>query len=240
MSYGLGADGRIDYDRLEQLATSESPKLIIAGASAYSRVIDFVRFRAIVDRVGAWLLVDMAHIAGLVATGHHPSTMPHAHVVRSTTHKTLRGPRGGIILTNDSELAKKIDSAVFPGLQGGPLMHVSAAKAVAFQEALQSDFKDYIGTVVESSKALAQVLVARGAAIVSGGTENHLMLVDLRPLGVKGNVAAEALERSGTPVTRTACPEILKSPQSHQASVWVQQPDAAGDSEWLSSVRSPT
>ncbi|WP_374646833.1 serine hydroxymethyltransferase [Tabrizicola sp.] len=212
LAYGLGADGRIDYDRVEELALAEKPKLIIAGASAYSRVIDFARFRAIADKVGAWLLVDMAHIAGLVATGHHPSPMPHAHVVTSTTHKTLRGPRGGFILTNDADLAKKINAAVFPGLQGGPLMHVIAAKAVAFQEALQPSFKDYIAGVVACSAALAEVLVARGAAIVSGGTDNHLMLVDLRPLGVKGNAAAEALERAGITCNKNGVPNDPEKP----------------------------
>ena len=212
VAYGLGTDGHIDYDRVEELALAEKPKLIIAGASAYSRVIDFARFRAIADKAGAWLLVDMAHIAGLVATGHHPSPMPHAHVVTSTTHKTLRGPRGGFILTNDADLAKKINSAVFPGLQGGPLMHVIAAKAVAFQEALQPSFKDYIAEVVASSAALAEVLVARGAAIVSGGTDNHLMLVDLRPLGVKGNAAAEALERAGITCNKNGVPNDPEKP----------------------------
>jgi glycine hydroxymethyltransferase len=212
VTYGLDAEGRIDLDQVEQLALAEKPKLIIAGASAYSRVIDFARFRAIADKVGALLMVDMAHIAGLVATGHHPSPMPHAHVVTSTTHKTLRGPRGGIILTNDEALAKKINSAVFPGLQGGPLMHVIAAKAVAFQEALQPSFKDYIANVVASSAALAEVLVARGAAIVSGGTDNHLMLVDLRPLGVKGNAAADALERAGITCNKNGVPNDPEKP----------------------------
>jgi glycine hydroxymethyltransferase len=210
--YGLNADGLIDYDQVEALARTERPRMIIAGASAYSRVIDFARFRAIADAVGAWLLVDMAHIAGLVATGHHPSPVPHAHVVTSTTHKTLRGPRGGVIVTNDADLARKINSAVFPGLQGGPLMHVIAAKAVAFAEALQPSFKDYIGNVVASSRTLAEVLVARGAAIVSGGTDNHLMLVDLRPLGVKGNAAAEALERAGITCNKNGVPNDSEKP----------------------------
>ncbi len=212
VAYGLGADSHIDYDNVERLALAEKPKLIIAGASAYSRIIDFARFRAIADKVGAWLLVDMAHIAGLVATGHHPSPMPHAHVVTSTTHKTLRGPRGGVILTNDADMAKKINAAVFPGLQGGPLMHVIAAKAVAFAEALEPSFKDYIGNVVASSRVLAEVLVARGAAIVSGGTDNHLMLVDLRPLGVKGNAAAEALERAGITCNKNGVPGDPEKP----------------------------
>jgi glycine hydroxymethyltransferase len=212
VSYGLNAGDRIDYDQAEELALSEKPKLIIAGASAYSRTIDFARFRQIADKVGAYLLVDMAHIAGLVATGHHPSPLPHAHVVTSTTHKTLRGPRGGVILTNDADIAKKINSAVFPGLQGGPLMHVIAAKAVAFAEALQPSFKKYIGNVVGSARALADVLVDRGAAIVSGGTDNHLMLVDLRPLGVKGNAAAEALERAGITCNKNGVPNDPEKP----------------------------
>jgi glycine hydroxymethyltransferase len=212
IAYGLNGDGLIDYDQVEALALAEKPKMIIAGASAYSRMIDFARFREIADKVGAWLLVDMAHIAGLVATGHHPSPMPHAHVVTSTTHKTLRGPRGGVILTNDADLAKKINSAVFPGLQGGPLMHVIAAKAVAFAEALEPSFKDYIGNVVASCRALADVLVARGAAIVSGGTDNHLILVDLRPLGVKGNAAAEALERAGITCNKNGVPNDPEKP----------------------------
>ena len=212
VTYGLTDKGYIDYDQVERLAEESKPRLIIAGASAYSRTIDFARFRAIADKVGAWLLVDMAHIAGLVATGHHPSPMPHAHIVTSTTHKTLRGPRGGIILTNDEALAKKINSAVFPGLQGGPLMHVIAAKAVAFKEALQPEFKTYIGSVVASAAAMAEVLVARGAAIVSGGTDNHLMLVDLRPLGVKGNAAAEALERAGITCNKNGVPDDPEKP----------------------------
>ncbi len=212
ITYGLTSDGLIDYDQVAALAEAERPKLIIAGASAYSRIIDFARFRAIADSIGALLMVDMAHIAGLVATGHHPSPMPHAHVVTSTTHKTLRGPRGGIILTNDEAIAKKINAAVFPGLQGGPLMHVIAAKAVAFEEALQPDFTDYAGQVVASAKALAEVLVERGAAIVSGGTDNHLMLVDLRPLGLKGNEAADALERAGITCNKNGVPGDPEKP----------------------------
>ncbi|MGD9481468.1 serine hydroxymethyltransferase [Shinella sp. G-2] len=212
ITYGLTAEGTIDYEQVASLAGAERPKLIIAGASAYSRVIDFARFRAIADSVGALLMVDMAHIAGLVATGHHPSPMPHAHVVTSTTHKTLRGPRGGIILTNDEAIARKINAAVFPGLQGGPLMHVIAAKAVAFEEALQPDFTDYAGRVVASAKALAEVLVTRGAAIVSGGTDNHLMLVDLRPLGLKGNEAADALERAGITCNKNGVPGDPEKP----------------------------
>jgi glycine hydroxymethyltransferase len=212
VAYGLNAQGLIDYDQVEELALAEKPRLIIAGASAYSRVIDFARFRRIADAVGAYLMVDMAHIAGLVATGHHPDPLPHAHVVTSTTHKTLRGPRGGLILTNDEALSRKINSAVFPGLQGGPLMHVIAGKAVAFAEALDSSFSLYIVNVLESARALAGVLVESGAEIVSGGTDNHLMLVDLRPLGLKGNQAAEALERAGITCNKNGIPGDPEKP----------------------------
>jgi glycine hydroxymethyltransferase len=212
VQYGLTAEGVIDYDQVAELARAEKPQLIIAGASAYSRIIDFKKFREIADEVGAWLLVDMAHIAGLVATGLHPSPMPHAHVVTSTTHKTLRGPRGGVILTNDEALAKKINSAVFPGLQGGPLMHVIAAKAVAFGEALKPDFKEYCQRVVDSAKALSDVMTERGCAIVSGGTDNHLMLVDLRPKGVKGNAAEAALERAGITCNKNGVPDDPEKP----------------------------
>ncbi|WP_420413920.1 serine hydroxymethyltransferase [Roseibium sp.] len=212
VQYGLTPEGLIDYEQVAELAKAEKPQMIIAGASAYSRVIDFKKFREISDEVGAWLLVDMAHIAGLVATGLHPSPMPHAHVVTSTTHKTLRGPRGGIILTNDEAIAKKINSAVFPGLQGGPLMHVIAAKAVAFGEALTPEFKEYTTRVVESARALSEVMIARGCAIVSGGTENHLMLVDLRPKGVKGNAAEAALERAGFTCNKNGVPNDPEKP----------------------------
>jgi glycine hydroxymethyltransferase len=174
-------DARIDYDEVERLAKAERPKLIIAGGSAYPRIIDFARFRRIADEVGAYLMVDMAHFAGLVAGGAHPSPLPHAHVVTTTTHKTLRGPRGGMILANDEEIGKKINSAVFPGLQGGPLMHVIAAKAVCFGEALRPEFKVYARAVLDNARVLAASLVERGLAIVSGGTDSHLMLVDLRP-----------------------------------------------------------
>jgi glycine hydroxymethyltransferase len=195
--YGVRRDDqRIDYDEVEKLAREVKPKVIIAGGSAYPRVIDFVRFRKIADGVGAIFMVDMAHFAGLVAGGAHPSPFPHAHVVTATTHKTLRGPRGGLVLTNDENLAKKINSAVFPGLQGGPLMHVIAAKAVAFGEALSTDYKFYVKSVVESAKALAENLRGHGFAIVSGGTDTHLMLVDLRPKSLTGKVAEEALERA--------------------------------------------
>ncbi len=212
IQYGLTEAGLIDYDQVEELAKAEKPKLIIAGASAYSQKIDFARFRAIADEVGAWLLADMAHIAGLVATGLHPSPIGHAHIVTSTTHKTLRGPRGGIILTNDEALAKKINSAVFPGLQGGPLMHVIAGKAVAFGEALQPEFKEYMQRVVDSASALANVMMARGCDIVSGGTENHLMLVDLRPVGVTGKDAEAALERAGFTCNKNSVPGDPEKP----------------------------
>ena len=207
VQYGVRADdGLLDYDEIERLALEHRPKMIIAGASAYSRVIDFPRFREIADQVGAIFFVDMAHIAGLVAAGLHPSPLPHAHVVTTTTHKTLRGPRGGLILSNDEALGKKINSAVFPGLQGGPLMHVIAAKAVAFGEALEPDFKAYQQAVVDNAKALAAVIRERGCEIVSGGTDNHLMLVDLRPKGVKGNAAEEALERADITCNKNGVP----------------------------------
>lgn len=211
-SYGLNAQGRIDMDEVAAKAAQEKPAMIIAGASAYSQIIDFAAFRKIADDVGAYLMVDMAHIAGLVATGLHPSPIPHAHVTTSTTHKTLRGPRGGIILTNDAAIAKKINSAVFPGLQGGPLMHVIAAKAVAFGEAQQPAFKTYMQSVVDSADALAQTMIARGCHIVSGGTQNHLMLVDLRPKGVKGNAAEAALERAGFTCNKNGVPDDPEKP----------------------------
>ncbi len=207
VQYGVRQqDALIDFDQVASLAKEHKPKLVIAGASAYSRIIDFVKFREIANSVGAYLLVDMAHIAGLVAAGLHPSPIPHAHIVTTTTHKTLRGPRGGLILTNDEAIAKKINSAVFPGLQGGPLMHVIAAKAVALGEALTADFKLYSQHVVENAKALATVMVERGCAIVSGGTDNHLMLVDLRPKGVKGNAAEESLERANITCNKNGVP----------------------------------
>ena len=197
VQYGVRQeDDLIDYDEVQALADEHKPQLIIAGGSAYPRVIDFKRFRQIADRVGAYLLVDMAHISGLVAGGAHPSPLPYAHAVTTTTHKTLRGPRGGLILSNDLDLGKKFNSAIFPGIQGGPLMHVIAAKAVAFGEALEPDYKSYIQQVVANAKALAETLVGHGFDIVSGGTDNHLVLVDLRPKGVTGNVAEEALERA--------------------------------------------
>ncbi len=187
---------RVDMNKVREIAKAEKPRIIIAGGSAYPRQFDFAAFRSIADEVGAHLMVDMAHFAGLVAAGEHPSPFPHAHVVTTTTHKTLRGPRGGMILTNDEDLAKKLNSAVFPGMQGGPLMHVIAAKAVAFGEALQPSFKVYARNVVENAKALAATLKSKGYDIVSGGTDNHLMLVDLRPKRLTGKVADLALGRA--------------------------------------------
>jgi len=207
VQYGVDKEtSQIDFDEVEALALEHQPKLIIAGGSAYPRFIDFARFREIADKVGAYLMVDMAHIAGLVAGGVHPSPLPHAHVVTTTTHKTLRGPRGGMILTNDAALAKKFNSAVFPGMQGGPLMHVIAAKAVAFGEALDPSFKVYAQQVVDNAKVLAEVLMERGVDIVSGGTDTHLMLVDLRPKKVTGKVVDAALERSGITCNKNGIP----------------------------------
>ena len=199
-------DAQIDFDEVETLARQHKPKLIITGGSAYPRQIDFARFRKICDEVGAYLMVDMAHFAGLVAGGAHPSPFPHAHVVTSTTHKTLRGPRGGLVLTNDEEIAKKINSAVFPGLQGGPLMHVVAAKAVAFGEALRPEFKVYAQNVVDNAKVLASVLAECGCDIVSGGTDTHLMLVDLRPKRLTGKAAEQSLERAAITCNKNAIP----------------------------------
>ncbi len=205
--YGVRRDDhRIDMDEVEKLAQEHKPKVIIAGGSAYPRILDFRRFREIADSVGAYLMVDMAHFAGLVAGGAHPSPFPHAHVVTTTTHKTLRGPRGGVILTNDEALAKKFNSAVFPGLQGGPLMHVIAAKAVAFGEALRPSFKLYARNVVENAKALSETLKSRGLDIVSGGTDTHLMLVDLRPKRLTGKVAEAALGRAHITCNKNGIP----------------------------------
>jgi glycine hydroxymethyltransferase len=207
IQYGVNADDHlIDFAQVEALAIEHKPKIIIAGGSAYPRHIDFARFRAIADTVGAIFWVDMAHFAGLVAAGVHPSPFPHAHVATTTTHKTLRGPRGGMILTNDEALAKKFNSAVFPGLQGGPLMHVIAAKAVAFGEALQPDFKLYSQAVLDNAKALASRLNERGCNLVSGGTDTHLALVDLTPLGVTGKDADEALERAAITCNKNGIP----------------------------------
>src|SRR6185295_6716403 len=199
-------DHRIDMDEVATLARQHRPKVIIAGGSAYPRFIDFAHFRAIAEEVGAYLMVDMAHFAGLVAGGVHPSPFPHAHVVTSTAHKTLRGPRSGFILTNDEELAKKLNAAVFPGLQGGPLMHVVAAKAVAFGEALRPAFKLYAHNVVANAKALAETLKSRGLDIVSGGTDTHLMLVDLRPKRLTGKVAELALGRARITCNKNGVP----------------------------------
>ena len=205
-------DQRIDMEEVRKLAQQHRPKVIVAGGSAYPRIIDFRAFRQVADSVGAKLLVDMAHFAGLVAGGAHPSPLPHAHVVTSTTHKTLRGPRGGFVLTDDEELAKKINSAVFPGMQGGPLMHVIAAKAVAFGEALRPSFKLYAKNVVENAKALAEVLKAKGLDIVSGGTDTHLMLVDLRPKRLTGKVADAALGRAHITVNKNGIPYDPEKP----------------------------
>ncbi|MBM3564609.1 MAG: serine hydroxymethyltransferase [Alphaproteobacteria bacterium] len=199
-------DALIDFDEVERMAREHKPKLIIAGGSAYPRVIDFARFRKIADSVGAYFMVDMAHFAGLAATGVYPNPVPHAHITTTTTHKTLRGPRGGMILTNDPELAKKLNSAVFPGTQGGPLMHVIAAKAVAFGEALRPEFKTYTKAVVDNAKALAQTLLDRGFAIVSGGTDSHLMLVDLRPKKITGKAAEAAMDRAHMTCNKNGIP----------------------------------
>ena len=207
VQYGVRQDTHlIDYDEVERLALEHKPQLIIAGGSAYPRHIDFPRFREIADKVGAYLQVDMAHFAGLVAADMHPSPLPHAHVVTTTTHKTLRGPRGGMILSNDEALGKKFNSAVFPGLQGGPLMHVIAAKAVAFGEALRPEFRSYSAAVIENAQALAQRLKDRGADLVAGGTDTHVALVDLRPLGVTGRDADEALERASITCNKNGIP----------------------------------
>ncbi|WP_428393953.1 serine hydroxymethyltransferase [Lichenicoccus sp.] len=207
IQYGVRADdGLLDYEELERLAHAEKPRLIIAGGSAYPRFIDFARIRQVAGAVGAFFLVDMAHFAGLVAAGLYPSPLPHAHVVTSTTHKTLRGPRGGLILSNDAALGKKLNSAVFPGLQGGPLMHVIAAKAVAFGEALQPSFKHYAEAVVENAQVLAETLLGQGLAIVTGGTDSHLLLVDLRPKRVTGKLAEASLERAGITANKNAIP----------------------------------
>ncbi len=207
VQYGVRKDDNlIDYDEVERLAKEHRPSLIIAGGSAYPRIIDFARFRAIADSVGAYLMVDMAHFAGLVAAGLHPSPLPHAHVVTTTTHKTLRGPRAGMVLSNDEAIGKKINSATFPGLQGGPLMHIIAAKAVAFKEALSPSFKLYAQSVIDNAKALGETLVEGGLALVSGGTDTHLMLVDLRPKRLTGKAAEAALERANITCNKNGVP----------------------------------
>ena len=210
--YGVNpATGLIDYDQVRDLALEHRPRLIVAGASAYSRIIDFAAFRAVADEVGASLLVDMAHFAGLVAGGVYPSPVPHAHVVTTTTHKTLRGPRGGLILCGEA-LGKAIDKSIFPGTQGGPLMHIIAAKAVAFAEAMTAEFKAYSRRTVANARRLADALIERGLAIVSGGTDSHLMLVDLRPRGLTGKVAEALLVRSGITVNKNTIPDDPQSP----------------------------
>ena len=207
VQYGVRKqDSLLDYDQVEALANEHKPKAIIAGGSAIPRIIDFARLRQIADQVGAWLIVDMAHFAGLVAAGLYPSPFPHAHVATTTTHKTLRGPRGGMILTNDADIAKKVNSAIFPGIQGGPLMHVIAGKAVAFAEALRPDFKDYAARVIANAQALADELMKGGLDIVTGGTDTHLMLVDLRPKGVKGNATEDALGRAHITCNKNGIP----------------------------------
>ncbi len=207
VSYGVREDNNLlDMDAVRKAALEHKPKLIIAGGTAYSRFWDWAAFRAIADEVGAYLMVDMAHIAGLVAGGVHPSPLPHAHVTTTTTHKSLRGPRGGMVLTNDAAIAKKINSAVFPGLQGGPLMHVIAAKAVAFGEALRPEFKDYAAQVVANAQAMADQLIKGGINVVSGGTDNHLMLADLRPKGVTGKAAEAALGRANITCNKNGVP----------------------------------
>ncbi|AKI97124.1 serine hydroxymethyltransferase [Kosmotoga pacifica] len=213
ISYGVDpVTEMIDYDVVEKLALENKPRIIIAGGSAYSRIIDFKRFREIADKVGAYLIVDMAHFAGLVAAGLYPNPVDFAHIVTSTTHKTLRGPRGGLILTNDEELAKAIDKSVFPGTQGGPLMHVILAKAVAFGEALKDDFKEYQQNIISNAKTLARELEERGLRIVSGGTDTHLFLVDLNPKGVTGKAAEKALERADITVNKNTIPKETRSP----------------------------
>ncbi|WP_299847644.1 serine hydroxymethyltransferase [uncultured Paracoccus sp.] len=213
VQYGVReADCRIDYAQVADLAEEHRPRLIIAGGSAIPRIIDFEKFREIADSVGAYLMVDMAHFAGLVAGGQHPSPFPHADVVTTTTHKTLRGPRGGMILTNSEEIAKKVNSAIFPGIQGGPLMHVIAAKAVAFGEALQPEFKAYAAQVVKNAQALADGLLRGGLDIVTGGTDTHVMLVDLRPKGVKGNATEKALGRANITCNKNGIPFDTEKP----------------------------
>jgi glycine hydroxymethyltransferase len=219
VQYGVDANGIVDMDEVERLAVEHKPKMIVAGFSAYSQVMDWARFRAIADKVGAWLFVDMAHVAGLIAAGVYPSPLPHAHVVTSTTHKTLRGPRGGIIVASKQgmgdgaeEIEKKLQSIVFPGIQGGPLMHVIAAKAVAFKEALEPAFKDYQAQVVKNAQAMAKTIIARGYKIVSGGTENHLMLIDMIGKGVTGKDAEAALGKAHITVNKNAVPNDPQKP----------------------------
>lgn len=211
--YGVDRETeRLNFDQIREIALKERPKLIICGYSAYSRIIDFAKFREIADEVGAYLMADIAHIAGLVATGHHPNPVPHCHVVTTTTHKTLRGPRGGLILTNSKDLGKKLNKAVFPGSQGGPLEHVIAAKAVAFGEALKPEFKTYCGQIIENAQTLASRLVERGSKIVSGGTDNHVFLVDLRSIGMTGKKAERLLEEVNVTTNKNTVPFDPESP----------------------------
>lgn len=212
VTYGLDDQGYIDMEEVARLCRESKPKVLVAGASAYSRIIDWAAFRAIADEVGAYLMVDMAHYSGLVAGGTYPSPLPHAHVVTTTTHKTLRGPRGGMILTNDEAMAKKFNSAIFPGLQGGPLEHVIAAKAVAYGEALKPEFKIYAKAIIDNARILAADLVAGGLDIVSGGTDSHLLLVDLRPKGLTGKAADLALERAGITCNKNSVPNDPEKP----------------------------
>ena len=214
VQYGVNEQGLVDYDEVERLALEHKPKMIVAGFSAYSQIMDWARFRAIADKIGAYLFVDMAHVAGLIAAGVYPNPVPHAHVVTSTTHKTLRGPRGGFVIAKDlgEELEKKLQSIVFPGIQGGPLMHVIAAKAVAFKEALEPSFKDYQAQVVKNAKAMAKTLIERGYKVVSGGTENHLMLIDLIGRDVTGKDAEAALGKAHITVNKNAVPNDPRSP----------------------------
>jgi len=213
VSYGVSEGTEvIDYDEVRRIALETKPKVIVAGGSAYPRTLDFKKFREIADEVGAYLMVDMAHIAGLVAAGVHPSPVPYAHIVTTTTHKTLRGPRGGMIMTNDEEIAKKIDKTIFPGIQGGPLMHIIAAKAVSFKEALSPEYKEYQNQVVKNAKVMAEELVKRGLRIVSGGTDNHLMLVDLTPKGITGKAAEEALVKADITVNKNGIPFDKEKP----------------------------
>lgn len=212
LSYGVDENGFLNYEEIEKIALAEKPKLIIAGASAYPRQIDFAKFKAIADKVGAYFMVDMAHIAGLIATGEHPSPFPHADVVTSTTHKTLRGPRGGVILWNSEDMTKKFNSGIFPGSQGGPLMHVIAAKAVAFFEALQPEFKNYQKQIVKNSQAMAQEFLNQGINMVSNGTENHLLLLDLTTKGLTGKLVANVLDELKITVNKNSVPNDPKSP----------------------------
>lgn len=212
LSYGVDKNGFLDYEEIEKIALAEKPKLIIAGASAYPRQIDFAKFKAIADKVGAYFMVDMAHIAGLIAAGEHPSPFPHADVVTSTTHKTLRGPRGGVILWNSEDMTKKFNSGIFPGSQGGPLMHIIAAKAVAFFEALQPEFKNYQKQIVKNSQAMAQEFLKQGIQMVSNGTENHLLLLDLTAKGLTGKLVANVLDELKITVNKNSVPNDPKSP----------------------------